>query len=262
MVTRLVARELRFAYTADAPVIEDVNLELRKGELACILGPNGAGKSTLLRLLAGLHAPNAGRVLLDGQGLEPLRPRERAREISLVPQGLTRVPQMLVRDFVLGGRYGHLGRFGRSEARDHEVVRESLEVCDAAEFAERELDSLSGGQLQRILIARALAQEAEHLLVDEPTNSLDPEHQLGVFELLRELTDAGRASLVVTHDMNLASQFAHEIHLLQGGRFVASGTAKDVLRPEVLEPVYGEKLRYGTFPTAAGERPFVLPWKP
>lgn len=260
MVVRLEANGLCFAYAPGVPVVSNVKLALVPGELACIIGPNGAGKSTLLKLLAGLLEPVSGAATMEGRNVRSLRPKERAREISVVPQSLPRVPESLVRDFVLGGRYGHFGTFGASSPHDLEVVERSLTQADASEFAERPLASLSGGQLQRVLIARALSQEAGNLLVDEPTSSLDPEHQLGVFGLLRSLTDEGRAGLVVTHDMNLASQYAHRIHLMKDGQFVASGIPGEILRPEVLAPVYGDRLRYGSWPTDDGERPFVVPW--
>ena len=137
-------------------------------------------------------------------------------------------------------------------------------------WAERPLSELSGGQLQRVLIARALAQQADVLLVDEPTSSLDPEHQIGVFELVARLTREGRAAVVVTHELNLASQFATRLLLINEGRAVAEGTVDEVLRKEVLEPVYGRHLAYGTLPVRTGprageshadeQRPFVVPW--
>ena len=260
MVVELQAANLSFEYSAGVPVVSDVELQLVAGELACIIGPNGAGKSTLLKLLAGLLKPTSGHARLGSDSVSELSSKERARKISVVPQSLNQVPDFLVNDFVFGGRYSHLGALGATSAKDHEVVQRSLADADVLEFKDRPLASLSGGQLQRVLIARALAQEAGNLLVDEPTSSLDPEHQLGVFSLLRELASAGRAGLVVTHDMNLASQFADRIHLLRAGRIVASGTPSEVLTPEMLGPVYGERLRYGSWPTNAGERPFVVPW--
>jgi len=260
MVIQLEATGISFAYSPGIPVVRDVAIGLVPGQLVCVIGPNGAGKSTLLKLLAGLLEPSAGAVTLEGRPVRSLQSKERARAISVVPQSLPRVPELLVRDFVLGGRYGHSGTFGASAAHDFVVVGDALGQADAVEFVDRPLASLSGGQLQRVLIARALAQEAGILLVDEPTSSLDPEHQLGVFGLLRSLTGAGRAGLIVTHDMNLASQYAHRIYLMKEGQFVASGTPNEILRPEVLGPVYGKRLRYGSWSTREGERPFVVPW--
>jgi len=138
----------------------------------------------------------------------------------------------------------------------------ALASCDVSELGGRMLSSLSGGQRQRVLVARALAQEAPVLLVDEPTSSLDPGHQLAIFELLANLAARGHAVLVVTHDLNLASQFSSRIALLSAGRFVASGTPSEVLRPEVLWPVYGSGLVFGERPDMQGSlRPFVLSWR-
>lgn len=262
MVSRLVARGVTFEYSGPIRAVDGVDLELRPGELLCVLGPNGSGKSTLVALLAGLLRPSIGSVTLDGGEVSRWTPRQRARRIALVPQNLRALPDVTVRDFVHAGRYGHLGFLRRSGTADAEAVRRAMRDADIDELGERLLTELSGGQRQRVLVARALAQEADLLLVDEPTNSLDPEHQLAVFDLLARLCCEGRGALVVTHDLNLASQFASGIALLREGRVAARGTAEEVLRPEVLAPVYGEHLRYGKFPAprGGGERPFVVPW--
>lgn len=258
----LRAEQIVFDYPGPLRAVDGVDLEVHAGEMIAIIGPNGAGKSTLLSLFAGMLEPVSGRVFLGGRELGDSSPRERAQQVAIVPQYLDRLPEVHVNDFVLGGRYSHLGAFGRHREHDREAVRAALDACDAGDLGERLLTRISGGQRQRVLIARALAQEAPVLLVDEPTNSLDPEHQLAVFELLARQTCEGRAVLVVTHDLNLASQFATRMVLLQGGRIAAQGDADAVLRPEVLSGVYGDRLAYGRLPVPwdpAG-RPFVLPW--
>ena len=189
---------------------------------------------------------------------------ERARRIAVVPQYLPALPEVEVERFVESGRYAHVGRFGGLGAGDREVVESALERCDARDLAARALDALSGGQRQRVLVARALAQEADLLLVDEPTNALDPAHQIAVLDLLAGLAGSGRACLVVTHDLVLAAQYASRLVLLDAGRVVASGTPAEVLRREVLEPVYGTSLWYGAWPQGSGARsggPFVLPFR-
>jgi iron complex transport system ATP-binding protein len=262
MVT-LSLQSLSYTYPAGPRAVDGLSLELGRGELACVIGPNGAGKSTVVKLIAGLVAPDAGRVALDGQALARLSPRERARRIAVVPQSLKALPDVTVGDFVLGGRYPHLGAWRRTRSADREAARRALEDADAADLDRRLLTELSGGQRQRVMIARALAQESELLLVDEPTSSLDPEHQIAVFALIARLTCAGRTALAVTHELNLASQFATSIALMQAGRLVACGAPDAVLRREVLEPVYGRNLRYGRWPGpgGSGERPFVVPWQ-
>ena len=259
--------DVRFEYggTPDAPgllALDGVSGHLRRGELLAVLGPNGAGKSTLVRLLAGLAEPLDGDISLLGRPLDSFDHRERARSVALVPQYLDRVPEVHVSDFVLGGRYAHLGPWRKHSAADHAATLAAFRGCDIEGLEGRLLSTLSGGQRQRALIARALAQEAPVLLVDEPTNSLDPRHQLAIFELLAGLAAAGHAVLVVTHDLNLASQFATRMVLLDEGRVFAQGPPEAVLRREVLEPVYGEGLTYGELDSAGGlRRPFVLPWR-
>ena len=251
------AAGIEHVYPGPQRALAGVDLQLCAGELLAVIGPNGSGKSTLVRCLAGLIAPTRGDVALNGAALASLRPRERALRVAVVPQYLPALPDLTVEAFALGGRYAWLDRWRGPQAEDVATVRRALEDCDAGDLGGRLMAELSGGQRQRVLIARALAQEAGALLVDEPTSSLDPEHQVRVFALLERLVQAGRGVLVVTHDLNLASQFAQRIALLGGGRVVASGTVEEVLRREVLEPVYGPHLHYGRGP---GARPFVLPW--
>ena len=261
MVNRLSARGLAHTYEDGPRALDGVDFALDDGELAVVIGPNGSGKSTLLKLLAGLLTPSAGDVALDGRPIGQWPVRERARSVAVVPQFLPALPDLLVSDFVLGGRYAHFQRWRAASVHDHEVVRGALARCDAADVALRSMHEISGGQRQRVLLARALAQEARVLLVDEPTNSLDPEHQVRVFALLQELVRAGRSACVITHDLNLASQFATRICLLSAGRVASDGPVASVLRREVLEPVYGEHLYYGRFDDGrGGGGPFVLPW--
>ena len=265
-MVKLTGKDLAFAYPGAVMALDGVDLELGQGELMCVIGPNGAGKSTLVQLLAGLLRPQRGSVSVDGVALRGLGARERARRIAVVPQGLRTVPEIDIESFVYGGRYSRLGFWGRSAptgTSDRESVQRALMAADVAELGPRRLTDVSGGQRQRVLIARALAQETEVLLVDEPTSSLDPEHQLGVFSLIARLTCEGRAVLAVTHDLNLASQFATRIVLLADGRVAAAGPPSAVLTPAVLEPVYGRNLRFGSFdaPDGHGERPFVVSWQ-
>ena len=261
MVT-LAAHEVVFTWPDGPRAVDGVSLAIERGELVAVLGPNGAGKSTLLKLAAGLVEPDAGRVELDGRPLGGLSKRERARRVAVVPQALRALPDVTVATFVASGRYAYLDAWRRPSASDRGAVRRALERADVEDLGERLLTQLSGGQRQRVLVARALAQEADTLLVDEPTSSLDPEHQIAVFELLAELTCSGASVLTVTHDLNLASQFATTVALMDAGRIVARGGPEEVLRREVLEPVYGPHLRYGRWPAPRGdgERPFVVPW--
>lgn len=258
---RLRARDLAFAWPGSAArAVDGVSLDLAAGEWLALVGPNGSGKSTLLRLCAGLDAPGSGSVSVDGADLATLAPRERARCVALLPQSLPTVPAVRVRDFVLTGRYAHVRGRAAVGAADGRAVASALERCDAADLAERGVHELSGGQRQRVLLARALAQEAGVLLVDEPTASLDPEHQIGVCELLAELARAGCAVLVVMHDLVLASQYATRVALLERGRVVRAGAREEVLAPSVLTPVYGRELWFTSWEsTGGGSGPLVLP---
>jgi iron complex transport system ATP-binding protein len=254
------ARRVAYDYPGPLRALDSVDLDLHAGELAVVIGPNGSGKSTLVKVLAGLVEPREGEVRIDGRPLAAFTPRERARRIAVVPQFLPALPEVLVADFVLSGRYARMERWKAAGTLDRRAVDRALEACDAADLACRGMTELSGGQRQRVLVARAVAQEAAVLLVDEPTNALDPEHQIRVFDLLASLRSEERAALVVTHDLNLAAQYATRLVLMDRGRIVADGEPRAVLERRVLEPVYGSHLFYGAWPEASGLRgPFVLP---
>jgi iron complex transport system ATP-binding protein len=261
----LEARSLVFDYAGDprgsGPLraLDGVDLALHPGALTAVIGPNGSGKSTLVKLLGGLLEPTAGTVLLRGAPVRSLAPRERAREVAVVPQFLPALPDVRVDDFVSSGRYARVARFASATSVDRDAVARALSECDAADLAGRAMAELSGGQRQRVLVARALAQEASVLLVDEPTSGLDPEHQIQVLDLV-SARRGERVALFVTHDLNLAGQYARRMVLLDRGRIVLEGTVEEVLRSEVLAPVYGEHLHYGTWPGGTGGgRPYVLP---
>ncbi len=261
MVNPLEALDIVFAYPGPVEALRGASLAIHGGELLVVVGPNGSGKSTLLRCLAGLATPQRGEVLLCGTPYSALSPRQRALAVAVVPQFLPSLPDVLVIDFVLGGRYAHLERLRGPAPHDLDVAHRALVDCDADDVARRRMDELSGGQRQRVLIARALAQEAGVLLVDEPTNSLDPEHQVRVFALLHQLAKGGKAVVVVTHDLVLCGQFADRLVLMAAGRVHVDGKVESVLRPEVLGPVYGPHLSFGRLMGSDGrERPYALPW--
>lgn len=267
MVVLIESRGLGHIYPGGVEALADLDLSISPGDLVCILGPNGAGKSTLLKALAGLLPITAGNVTWRGEAMEAWAPRHRARRLAFVPQSLMALPEVTVRTFVAQGRYSHQGVFARATPEDRQAVDQAMSQADLLDLADRPLPELSGGQRQRCLVARALAQQAELLLIDEPTNALDPEHQIAIFELIESLAHEKRAVAVVTHDLNLASQFASRIVLMDGGRKVADGTVNEVLQRSVLEPVYGSGLRYSSWRVGEGaegpksERPIVLPWR-
>lgn len=206
------------------------------GSMLAILGNNGAGKSTLLDLLAGITKPTAGRVLIDGEDASVLSRKEMARRVAYVAQQQT-VPHLSVYDEVLLGRKPHISWAVRPI--DREVVSRALVDLELEQFATRFCDELSGGERQKVFIARALAQEPHILILDEPTSALDPKNQLEVLEVVRRVThEAGLASVLVLHDVNLALRFCDHFMLVRDGEVVAAGD-RSVVTGEALTQTYG-----------------------
>ncbi len=259
MVTLLEARSVELVYGGELRALDDVSFRLAAGELVTLLGPNGSGKSSLLGVLAGNLRATRGEVRLGERNLAELPLRARAREIAWVPQALAGLPGARVRDFVSSGRYAHLGFWRRPCGADRAAVERAMEWTEVSDLAQRPWVELSGGQRQRVLIARALAQEAKVLLFDEPTASLDPQHQIQLFDLIRSLVDEGCGAVVVTHEFHLASRYGDRCVLLENGRQRGAGTPWEVLRQDVLEPVFGENLLYLSTGNPRG-RPLVVPW--
>ena len=240
----LRGRDLSFTHPrAEEAAVRRVSLSVSPGRLLAVVGPNGAGKTTLLRLLSGSLTPQDGGVTLDDRVLSDLDDRERALAIAVVPQSESSPFPVTVQEMVRMGRYAHLGAWERSGDRDRAVVEDAMARCAVTEFAERHLGELSGGERQRARIARALAQEAPILLLDEPTAGLDLRYRMELFHLLRELRAAGLGVLVITHDLNLAARFADRLLLLDRGRARARGAPDEMLSRESLEAVYDWPLR-------------------
>ena len=240
----LRGRGLTFSHPrAEEPAVRGVSVSVAPGQLLAVVGPNGAGKTTLLKLLAGSLMPQAGDVRLDERSLGEFGDRERARALAVVLQSESSPFPVTVREMVVMGRYAHLGSWERAASRDRAVVEYALERCAVVPFADRQLDQLSGGELQRARIARALAQEAPVLLLDEPTAGLDLRYRMELFHLLRELRADGLAVLVITHDLNLAARFADRLLVLDLGSVRARGAPAEVLSREMLEEVYEWPLR-------------------
>jgi iron complex transport system ATP-binding protein len=237
----LEARGLAFRYgRGEARAVDGADLTLAKGELVAVVGPNGSGKTTLLRLLLGVLVPERGEVAVLGRPLRAWDRRDLARVIAVMVQREEPAFPLRVNEAVMLGRYPHLGPLGAPRAADRDAVERALSRCDVAALAERWTASLSGGEWQRARIARALAQEPQALVLDEPTANLDIGHEMQLFELVSELAHGdGLAALVVTHHLNLAARFADRVLVLHRGRVAASGSAAQVIRREVLETVFG-----------------------
>jgi iron complex transport system ATP-binding protein len=227
-----------FAYGRRA-VFRDVSFSVAAGELVALCGPNGAGKSTLLRLLLGLHAPSSGGVTLAGAPVAALSRREIARHAALLPQDAPADVPLSVREAVALGRLPHLGRLRPETAADVEAVARALAATDTVALAERPIAELSGGERHRVHLARALAQEAPLLLLDEPIAGLDVAHQLAAMDLLRATVDAGRAVVVALHDLALAARRCDRMLLLADGGLFADARPADVLTRETVARVFG-----------------------
>jgi iron complex transport system ATP-binding protein len=241
---------------ADADALHDVSLAVRAGEFHAVLGPNGSGKTTLVRAALGLLAPRAGEVTLLGTAPERWSRRALARAVGVVPQREDNLFPQRVRETVLLGRYPHLSLWGAVRAEDRAAVDRALERCDVTGLAHRWLWTLSGGEYQRVRLARALAQEPRLLVLDEPTTSLDVRHEMELFQLARELAaNHGLAVLLITHHVNLAARFADQLLLLAGGRCAARGAPDEVVRREIVETVFGWPVAIGRFE----DRPQMIP---
>ena len=216
-----------------------VSLEVRAGEFHAVLGPNGSGKTTLVRAALGLVRRVAGRAEILGRPAGDWSRRELARVVGVLPQREDNLFPQRVRETVLLGRYPHLSLLGGMGANDRAAVERALVACHAADLADRWLWSLSGGEYQRVRLARALAQEPKLLVLDEPTTSLDLRHEMELFELVRALVNAhGLAALMITHHVNLAARFADRVLLLAEGRPAGAGAPADVLTRETAERVF------------------------
>ena len=223
-------------------VLHGVTCQAPAGGWLCLIGPNGAGKSTILRAAAGL-LPYGGTIRLGDADFGSLRGRARARAIAYVPQAPVLPPDMLVADYVLLGRTPHLGYLSRPGRRDRAVAEAALDKLDVFQFTGRRLEQMSGGERQRVVLARALATEPSVLLLDEPTSMLDIGHQQQVLELVDGLRHSAGLTVVSTsHDLTIAGQYADELVLLNGGRVAATGSAAAVLTPEIIAQVYAARV--------------------
>lgn len=234
----ITLEEVTVSYGADV-ALSAVSEHVSDGEWVGLIGPNGAGKTTLLRALVQL-VPHDGRTLVNDASTDRLSRRDLARMIAYVPQAPELPPEMSVADYVLLGRSPHIGYFGSEKPQDHRVCVNLLERLDLAQMAERQLSTLSGGELQRLVLARALAQEAPVLLLDEPTSALDLGRRVDALEIIDALrVEHGLTVLSAMHDLTLAGQFADRLVLLAQGQVVVSGKPSEVLDEAVLTEHFG-----------------------
>lgn len=238
MTAILSVRDIAVSYDTQ-PILNGVSLDLAPGALVGLIGPNGAGKTTLLRTCAALIKPAAGEVLLKSKPLHSWNRRERARVVGYLAQERATLWPVSAARLVALGRLPHLGPWDALPAPDEEAVVAALAATDVGHLAGRPVTALSGGELTRVLVARLLAGTPEILLADEPVSGLDPAHALQVLNIFRDLARAGRAVVVVLHDLTLAARFCDRLVLMDGGRITADGPPLDVLTPDHLARSYG-----------------------
>ncbi len=253
----LVVENLRFGY-GGRDILAGLSIEAREGEFVGIVGPNGAGKTTLLRLISGALKASGGRVTVNGTDLTALKPSERARLVSVVPQNPQLPLSFALIDLVLMGRNPHLKLLQWEGYKDLKIARRAMEMTGTLHLWDREVGTLSGGERQRGTVAMALAQEAPLLLLDEPTSSLDLAHQTRIMDLASDVQRRrGGAVLMAMHDLTLAAQYCHRIVMLAEGREYADGPPEDVLTPENISEVYGVEVQLLRHPQSG--TPVVLP---
>jgi iron complex transport system ATP-binding protein len=248
---------LSFSY-GTRRVLDGVTLGVDCGELVALVGPNGSGKSTLLRLLTRILTPDSGQAFIGGDPVNSLSPAAMAARVAVVPQETSTDFDFTVFELALMGRTPHLGAFGRESPRDIAVTRNALELTDTAWLADRSIQRISGGERQRVVIARALAQEPEALLLDEPTSHLDINHQADLLNLVHRLCrERQMAILAVLHDLNLACAYADRILVLtREGRIAADGAPAEVITADRVRLIFGAEVMVMPHPRSG--RPVVL----
>jgi iron complex transport system ATP-binding protein len=219
--------------------LDCISLDVHRGEIVGLVGPNGAGKSTLIKVLSGVLTATGGTAVIDGEQITSLGPTERARKIAVVPQARQLGGAFSVHQAVLLGRTAYLGFLGKPGEKDLEIVNWAMKVTAVDELADRKLAEISGGEQQRVLLARALAQNARVLLLDEPTNHLDLKYQTSLLSLLRDLVkNENLTVLMAMHDLNQVSGFVDRVALLVDGRLMSAGAPDEVLTPENIRKAY------------------------
>lgn len=223
----------------DADALRGVSFEATAGAITAVVGPNGSGKSTLVRALLRRVAPSAGKILLDGRDVAAITQRELARLVAVVVQREEPAFPIRAREYIALGRTPWSSTWSDAgDPRGQAAIEEAIATADVSALLDRHTDELSGGEWQRLRLARAIAQEAQAIVLDEPTTFLDIAHEMGAFELLADLARQGRTVLAVSHQLNLVSRFAHHVVLLNRGVVAAAGTPDEVMRASVLESVY------------------------
>ena len=226
-------------YYGQRKILHNVNLDVESGEVLALIGPNGAGKSTLIRAVSGVIPIASGNVRTNGDDFHSLTPMQRAKYLAVVPQAVSLPPAFTAWETVLMGRTPYLGFLGQTSSSDEEIARDALKRVDALGLADRRVGELSGGEGQRVLLARALCQSTPILLLDEPTTHLDLQYQVSLLDLISDLAHHDHlAVLIALHDLNLAARYADRVALMVAGEIKAVGTTREVLTSELISQAY------------------------
>jgi iron complex transport system ATP-binding protein len=243
-------------------ILQDVSLEVSAGEFFVIIGPNGAGKTCLLKILSGLQKAQQGSITIKGKSITEYSRRSLSQIMAIVPQHIEVGFPFTVADTVIMGRTPHLGILGMEGKNDFHITEEAMEFTEVSHLADRKLFQLSGGELQRVIIARAICQQPEIILLDEPTTALDPAHQLKIMDLMERFRRQHNTTIImVSHDLNLASMYGDRLLLLKEGRVVETGEPKAVLNKSLLEESYGCQMMVDESPLGQVARITPIPHK-
>jgi iron complex transport system ATP-binding protein len=254
----LEAQGISFSFEPQKPVLHQVSFALEMGEMLGVIGPNGSGKSTLIRILSNALVPESGQILVKEMAIQKFSRKELARKIAVIPQQSQVDFPFRVLEVVLMGRAPYLKRFELESKRDLDIAKAALASTDCLDLGERLLDEISGGEKQRVILARALAQEPEILLADEPTTYLDLHHQMKFMSLLSDLRRRNNISILFsTHDLNLASLFADRILVLDRGRVAGLGMPEEVLEADMISKIYGIRLK--AVSRTLSKKPLLVP---
>jgi iron complex transport system ATP-binding protein len=259
MSALLTVKDVELLYDSLA-VLKGISFELEEGAIVGLIGPNGSGKTTLIRVLSSVLRPTKGEVRFRGRDIDEMSSNELARRVAVVPQHPTVAFSFTGLETVIAGRYPHIRRFGFETQHDLEVARHAMALTDTIHLCDRRIDEMSGGEKQRVFLARALAQEPELLLLDEPTTHLDINHQIEIMDLIRKLhKDKNLTVLSVTHDLNLAAEYFERLLLLKGGILERTGSPSEVVTEEVVRAVYGASVVAGKNPKTGAPHLAMVP---
>ena len=246
----------------DKSILSNISFQVSAGEFFVIIGPNGAGKTSLLKILSGLQKSQQGTVTIKGKNINGYTRRNLSQILAIVPQQIEVGFPFTVADTVIMGRTPHLGILGMESKKDFDIAEEAINFTEVSHLKDRKLFQLSGGELQRVIIARAICQQPEIILLDEPTTALDPSHQLKIMDLMERFRRQHSTTIImVSHDMNLASMYGDRLMLLKEGRVVKTGDPKTVLNKSLLEESYGCQMMVDESPLGQVARVTPIPHK-